>query len=103
MAEAKTPPAKKAERKKPVRKAPMQKDYSTKLEWLKAMTDYETALVQSSEVSKIARLDKRIDSVKAAIVELETKRDKLVAERAALAGQTQAPAEDGTLPLEVQS
>lgn len=100
-AQPKTEP--KAPRKKAVRKAPMQKDYSTRLEWLKAMTDYETALVQSAEASRIARLDKRIDSITAAIVDLQTKASKLASERAALAGQTQAPAEDGTLPLEVSS
>lgn len=87
MAEAKTPPAKKVERKPKVRKAPMQKDFATKLDWLKAMTDYETALVQSHEVNKIARLDKRIAAHRARIDSLTNEVTKLEAERSALSGE----------------
>jgi hypothetical protein len=86
MAEAKTP-TKKVERKPKVRKAPMQKDFATKLDWLKAMTEYETALLQSHEVNKIARLDKRIAAHRAKIYSLTNEVTKLEAERSALTGE----------------
>lgn len=79
--------AKRKTRKAPVRKAPMQKDFATRLEWLKAMTDYEVALVQSSEVSKIARLDKRIAAHREKIDSLSNEVAKLEAERSALSGE----------------
>lgn len=87
-------PAVKKERKKPVRKAPVQKDYPNKLAWLKAMTTYEEAQTQTTNVAKVSRLNKRIKTKKATIATLaaelrtlEQERDVLVPVKA----ETAAP------------
>jgi hypothetical protein len=67
MAPTKATPVKKTERKKPVRTAPVQKDYPSKLAYLKAMLDHEEAEAAKVNAAKVARLDKRIASKKAAI------------------------------------
>ena len=72
------------ERKKPVRKAPVQKDYPTKLDWLKAMTEYETAQSEVTNKAKVERLDKRIASAQAVADEATAKVAALKAERATL-------------------
>ena len=86
MAETKasTKPAAKAERKKPVRSAPVQKDYPNKLAWLKAMTEYEEKQTAEANTAKVARLDKRIASAQATVDEATAKVTALKAERAAL-------------------
>lgn len=84
MAKDATTTAPKAERKKPVRKAPVQKDYPSKLDWLRAMTEYEEAQAATSNKAKVERLDKRIASVRAQRDELQAKLDTLVAERTSL-------------------
>lgn len=73
------------ERKKPERKAPVQKDYPNKLAWLKAMTEYEETQAKAETEAKVARLDKRIAAKEQArnnldleITQLKTERDKLV-------------------------
>ena len=78
-------PTVKAERKKPVRTAPVQKDYPTKLDWLKAMTEHEEAEATKATAAKVARLDKRLAAARSAVanatakvIELETERAKLV-------------------------
>ncbi len=95
MANTKAEPVVKAERKKPVRKAPVQKDYSTKLEWLKAMTEYEEKQTETTNVAKVARLDKRIAATQASINELVVKVTKLKEERNALAPFSEEQDEDG--------
>jgi hypothetical protein len=82
---AKEKAAPKAERKKPVRKAPVQKDYSSKLEWLKAMTEYELAQSEVTSAAKVKRLDKRIAAKQAQIDKLETELAKLLASKEELA------------------
>lgn len=82
-------PAAKAERKKPVRTAPVQKDYPNKLAWLKAMTEHEEHEAAVTAKAKVERLDKRIASKQATIDTLVAELDKLRAERAVL-----VPAED---------
>jgi hypothetical protein len=77
------------ERKKPVRTAPVQKDYPNKLAWLKALTEHEEAETEKANAAKVARLDKRIASAKVARDEAAAKVTALEAERAAL-----VPAED---------
>ena len=77
-------PAAKAERKKPVRKAPVQKDYPTKLDWLRAMTEYEVAQSGVTNAAKVARLEKRIAARKAEIAKLTGELTKLVEQRDAL-------------------
>ena len=47
-----TAPAK--ERKKPVRTAPVQKDYPNKLAWLKAMTEHEERETKAANKAKVA-------------------------------------------------
>jgi hypothetical protein len=84
-------PVVKTERKKPVRKAPVQKDYSSKLEWLKAMTEYEEKQAEVSTSTKLARLDKRIAAAKVARDEAVAKLTALITERDKLAG---VPVED---------
>ena len=81
---AKKDAAPKAARKKPVRTAPAQKDYPTKLDWLKAMTEHEEAEATKANAAKVARLDKRITSKWATIAKLDAELNKLVAERVAL-------------------
>jgi uncharacterized small protein (DUF1192 family) len=80
----KAAPAAKAARKKPVRTAPVQKDFATKLDWLAAMLAHEQAQVSGVNAAKVARLDKRIASTEAEINALGAKLAKLNAERAAL-------------------
>lgn len=77
-------PAAKAERKKPVRKAPVQKDYPNKLAWLKAMTEFEEKQASADTAAKVARLDKRIKSAQATADEATAKVASLKAERDAL-------------------
>lgn len=84
MAETKAKPVTKTERKKPVRTAPAQKDYPTKLAWLKAMTEHEEAEATKANAAKVTRLDKRITSKWATIAKLDAELNKLVAERVAL-------------------
>lgn len=84
MAETKAKPVTKTERKKPVRTAPAQKDYPTKLAWLKAMTEHEEAEATKATTAKVARLDKRITAKQDSIVTLTAELNKLVAERVAL-------------------
>ena len=74
----------KAERKKPVRTAPVQKDYPNKLAWLKAMTEHEERETAATNKAKVERLDKRIASAKAVVTEATAKVAALEAERAAL-------------------
>ena len=88
MAETKATPVK-TERKKPVRKAPVQKDYPNKLAWLKAMTEFEEAETAKANQAKVERLDKRIASLQAHLDETRVKLGVLWLERQAL-----APAEE---------
>lgn len=88
--DASTTTAPRAERKKPVRKAPVQKDYPSKLDWLRAMTEYEEAQTATSNKAKVERLDKRIASVKAQRDELSAKLATLEAERSVLVPATPA-------------
>ena len=83
------------ERKKPVRTAPAQKDYPTKLAWLKAMTEHEEAEAAKATAAKVARLDKRIASKKAQIAKLDAELDALQIERFKLVSEDEAdvPAE----------
>lgn len=71
-------------RKAPVRKAPVQKDYPNKLEWLRAMTEYEEAETAKVNEAKVARLDKRIAAKREQHAALGAELDKLQAERAKL-------------------
>ena len=71
-------------RKKPVRKAPVQKDYPNKLAWLKAMTEFEEAESAKVNEAKVTRIDKRIKSAQAQVDELTAKVEALKAERAKL-------------------
>jgi hypothetical protein len=95
MAEDKAKPAK-AERKKPVRQAPVQKDFPNKLAWLKAMTEYEEAATAAANKGKVERLDKRIASKKEAIATLQSELTKLETERAGLVPSTDGGAESAT-------
>lgn len=72
------------ERKKPERKAPVQKDYPNKLAWLKAMTEYEEAQTAASNGAKVERLDKRIAAKEQLRNDLDIEIAKLKAERAQL-------------------
>lgn len=97
MAETKaTTPAKKAERKKPVRKSPVLKDYPNRLAWLKAMTEFEEAHAKTEAEAKVKRLDKRIAAKQAQVDELTAEVAKLKAERAALVPGEEQPADAGT-------
>lgn len=101
MAETKASTAPKAERKKPVRKAPVQKDFPNKLAWLKAMTEYEEAATAAENKGKVERIDKRIASKKEAIATLQSELTKLETERAGLVPSTDGGAEsapEGTQP-----
>lgn len=71
----------KAERKKPVRTSPVQKDYPNKLAWLKAMTAYEENETAVTNAAKVTRLNKRIKAKKATIATLNTELSKLEVER----------------------
>jgi hypothetical protein len=93
--DAKKDTAVKAERKKPVRKSPVQKDYPNKLAWLKALTEYEEAQSAVSNKAKVERLDKRIAAKRAQVTELGEDLAKLISERATLTGEEQ-PADAGT-------
>jgi hypothetical protein len=84
MATPEASPAKKAERKKPVRKSPVLKDYPNRLAWLKAMTAYEETLAVVTDKAKVARLDKRIKVKKAAIDKVSKELAELEKQRAAL-------------------
>lgn len=84
MAETKAAPVKKTERKKPVRTAPVQKDYPNKLAWLKAMTEHEEEQAKVETAAKIARLDKRLASARSAVANATAKVLELEAERAKL-------------------
>ena len=81
----------KAERKKPVRKAPVQKDYPNKLAWLKAMTEYEEKQTEEANAAKVARLDKRIATIESLIAGYEATLKDLKSERSTL-----VPADDMT-------
>lgn len=101
MGDTKPTPAAKAERKKPVRQAPVQKDYPNKLAWLKAMTEYEEAATAAANKGKVERIDKRIASKKEAIATLQSELTKLEAERADLVPSTDGgaePAPEGDQP-----
>lgn len=88
-------PVVKAERKKPVRKAPVQKDYPNKLAWLKAMTEFEEKQANAETTAKVARLDKRIKSAQATADEATAKVAALKAERNALVPAEEEPADAG--------
>lgn len=90
MAETKASDAPKATRKKPERKAPVQKDFPNKLAWLKAMTEFEEAATAATNKAKVERIDKRIASKKEAIATLQSELKQLETERAGL-----VPAEQG--------
>ena len=83
-------------RKKPVRKAPVQKDYPNKLAWLKAMTEFEEAESAKINEAKVTRIDKRIKSAQAQVDELTAKVEALKAERAAL-----VPAEEESTDVDM--
>ena len=72
------------ERKKPVRKAPVQKDYPNKLAWLKAMTEYEEKQTEEANAAKVARLDKRIATITSLIEGYEVQLKELKSERSVL-------------------
>ena len=84
MADTKAKPVVKAERKKPVRKSPVQKDYPTKLAWLQATLEFEQAEEIKANAGKVARLDKRIADKQATVDELVAVIAKLKAQRAEL-------------------
>lgn len=92
--------AAKAERKKPVRQAPVQKDFPNKLAWLKAMTEYEEAATAATNKAKVERIDKRIASKKEQIATLQSELKTLETERAGLVpsidGGTESAPEDGS-------
>lgn len=75
MAETKATP-----RKKPVRKAPVQKDYPTKLDWLRAMTEYETKQAEATTAAKVARLEKRLASKQTQLDKLQREVNRLIDE-----------------------
>lgn len=95
MATPKASPAKKAERKKPVRKSPALKDFPNRLAWLKAMTEYEEAQAKSTDEAKVARLTKRIGAKQKQVDELTAEVAKLEAERDALEGNEPEELIDG--------
>ena len=82
---AKKDAAPKAARKKPVRTAPVQKDFGTKLEWLAALVEHETKQSEVASAAKVKTLDKRIASKRAQIEKLETELAKLLASKEELA------------------
>ena len=67
-------------RKKPVRKAPVQKDYPTKLDWLRAMTEYEEKQAEAATKAKVARLEKRLASKQAQFDKLQREVNALIDE-----------------------
>ena len=79
----------KKERKAPVRKGPKLSDYPSKVAYLKAQLEFEEAEQAKANQAKVARLDKRIASAKAARDEAAAKVTALEAERQAL-----VPSED---------
>lgn len=83
MAETKATP-----RKKPVRKAPVQKDYPTKLDWLRAMTEYETKQAEAEAEAKVARLDKRIVAKQAVLAKAQADIERLKEARRQIMGET---------------
>ncbi|HQZ84093.1 MAG TPA: hypothetical protein PLB21_00505 [Actinomycetota bacterium] len=95
MAETKAKPVTKTERKKPVRTAPAQKDYPTKLAWLKAMTEHEEAEATKATAAKVARLDKRLASARSAVANATVKVIELEAERAKLVPVEEEPTDVG--------
>ena len=100
-APAKNTTAPKKERKKPVRTAPAQKDYPTKLAWLKAMTEHEEAEAAKATEAKVARLDRQLASARSAVANATAKVIELEAERAKLVPVEGEPTdvgmpEDGT-------
>ena len=100
MADTKAKPVVKPERKKPVRTAPVQKDYPNKLAWLKAMTEHEERETAATNVAKVARLDKRIAAAQATADEATAKVAVLKAERAALVPVEEEPADAGMSEVE---
>jgi hypothetical protein len=101
MAETKASDAPKAARKKPERKAPVQKDYPNKLAWLKAMTEYEEAATAATNKAKVERIDARIRSKKDQISTLQSELKQLETERADLVPSTDGgtvPAAEGSTP-----
>ena len=93
-APAKNTTAPKKERKKPVRTAPVQKDYPTKLDWLKAMTEHEEAEAAKANAARVARLEKRLASKRSLLDTLKREVDAIVAEIAELGGfDTEAEAD----------
>lgn len=90
---AKNTTAPKKERKKPVRTAPAQKDYPTKLAWLKAMTEHEEAEATKANAAKVTRLDKRIASKQALVNKTEAEIDALKIERFKLVPEEEAEAD----------
>ena len=91
-------PAKKAERKKPVRKAPVQKDYSSKLEWLAALVEYETKQNEVSSAAKVKTIDKRIAAKQALVEKTNTEIAELKAKRAALVPSEETAETEGPEP-----
>lgn len=83
MAETKATP-----RKKPVRKAPVQKDYPTKLDWLRAMTEYEVKQAEAEAEAKVARLDKRIIAKQAVLAKAQADIERLKEARRQIMGET---------------
>lgn len=88
MGDTKPSTAAKAERKKPVRQAPVQKDFPNKLAWLKAMTEFEEAAAAATNKAKADRLDKRIKAKREQIAALQSELTKLETERAGLVPST---------------
>lgn len=72
--------SKAATRKKPVRKAPVQKDYPTKLDWLRAMTEYEEKQAEVAAAAKVARLEKRLASKQSQLDKLQREVNALIDE-----------------------
>ena len=73
-------------RKKPVRKAPKQSDYPTRLAWLAAMVEYEEAQAKATTDAKVVRLDKRIATREGEIARLTRELHDLRHERNVLTG-----------------
>ena len=89
------------ERKKPVRTAPAQKDYPTKLAWLKAMTEHEEAEATKANAAKVARLDQRLAAARSAVANATAKVIELEAERAKLVPEETESEDEGFDEFEI--
>jgi len=85
----------KKERKAPVRKGPKLSDYPSRVDYLKAQLEFEEAEQAKANEAKVARLDKRIASAKAARDEAAAKVEALETERAQLVGVPTDIEDDG--------